>query len=87
MFTRRSGARLSDGLPGLYTVNGFYQVVLPLMPRALNEIANDSWVLGKQSEFSALSPQATTLQKDVVKLYTDEGVEGVGEATRVTAGQ
>jgi len=72
MFTRRSGARLSDGLPGLYTVNGFYQVVLPLMPRALKEIANDSWVLGKQSEFSALSPQATTLQKDVVKLYTDE---------------
>ena len=36
------------------------------MPRALTEIANDSWVLGKASEFSAISPQAATLQKDVV---------------------
>ncbi len=72
MFSLRSGAKLSEGLPGLFTVNGFYQVVLPQLPRALNEIANDSWVLGKASEFSALSPQAATLQKDVVKIYTDE---------------
>jgi type VI secretion system protein ImpL len=72
MFTRRSGARLSEGLPGLYTVAAFYQVVSPLMPRALNKVANDSWVLGKQLEFGVLSPQAATLQNDVVKLYTDE---------------
>jgi type VI secretion system protein ImpL len=72
LFTRRSGAVLTDGLPGLYTVDGFYKVVLPLLPRALTEIANDSWVLGKQSEFDAASPQALTLQHDVVNLYTDE---------------
>jgi type VI secretion system protein ImpL len=72
IFTRRSGARLTDGLPGLYTTDGFYKVVLPMLPRALSEVANDSWVLGKQSEFNAASPQALTLQTDVVKLYTDD---------------
>ncbi len=72
VFTRRSGAPLTAGLPGFYTVDGFYKVVLPDLPRALSEIANDSWVLGKQSEFDVTSPQAMTLQRDVVKLYTDQ---------------
>ena len=72
VFTRHSGASLRDGLPGLYTVDGFYKVVLPMLPRALSEVANDSWVLGKQSEFSVASPQAATLQQDVVKLYSEE---------------
>ena len=72
LFTRRSGAKMTDGLPGLFTVNGFHGVLLPLLPRALNEVASDSWVLGKQSEFSVSSPGALTLQRDVVKLYTDE---------------
>jgi type VI secretion system protein ImpL len=72
VFTRRSGASLSTGLPGLYTVDGFYKVVLPMLPQALAQVANDSWVLGKQSEFSVASPQAQTLQQDVVKLYSAE---------------
>ena len=53
-------------------MDGFYKVVLPQLPRALAEVASDSWVLGKQSEFDVTSPQAATLQRDVVKLYTDE---------------
>ncbi len=72
IFTRHSGANMRDGLPGLYTVDGFHNVVLPMLPRALTQVANDSWVLGKQSEFNTSSPQALTLQTDVVKLYTDE---------------
>jgi type VI secretion system protein ImpL len=72
LFTRRSGAKMTDGLPGLYTVDGFYKVVLPDLPRALTEVAGDSWVLGKQSEFSVADPRAATLQQDVVKLYTNE---------------
>jgi type VI secretion system protein ImpL len=72
VFTRRSGASLDSGLPGFYTVDGFYKVVLPMLPKALAQVADDSWVLGKQSEFSAASPQAQTLQQDVVKLYSDE---------------
>jgi type VI secretion system protein ImpL len=72
LFTRHSGAPLSDGLPGIFTVNGFHTVVLPLLPRALAEVASDSWVLGKQSEFDIADPRAMTLQHDVVKLYTDD---------------
>jgi type VI secretion system protein ImpL len=72
LFTRRSGAPLSQGLPGIFTVEGFHRVVLPLLPRALGEVASDSWVLGKQSEFDVTSPQALTLQRDVVKLYTED---------------
>ena len=72
LFTRRSGAGLNEGLPGFYTVDGFYKVLLPDLPSALSAVASDSWVLGKQSEFNVASPQAATLQQDVVKLYSDE---------------
>ena len=71
LFTRHSGVPLTEGLSGFYTTNGFYTVVLPLLPKALKEVADDSWVLGKQSEFDAASPQALSLQKDVTKLYTN----------------
>ena len=72
LFTRRSGTKLTEGLPGIFTVEGFHRVLLPLLPRALTEISNDSWVLGEKSEFNLANPVVLTLQKDVVKLYTDE---------------
>ncbi len=48
MFTRESGARLSRGVPGLYTYDGYRN----LFDKRLSEIIqiardNDAWVIGR----------------------------------------
>jgi type VI secretion system protein ImpL len=72
VFVRRSGTPMTDGIPGFYTVDGFYKVLLPQLPIATRQVASDSWVLGKQSEIDPNSPQVLNLQNDVVKLYTND---------------
>ncbi len=72
VFMRRSGTPLTDGIPGFYTVDGFYKVLLPQLPLATRQVASESWVLGKQSEVDPNSPQVLNLQNDVVKLYTND---------------
>ncbi len=69
VFYRRSGVPMTDGVPGFFTVNGFYKVLLPQLPNATKQVASDSWVLGKASEIDPTSPQAQTLQQDVINLY------------------
>lgn len=72
VFIRRSGAPMTDGVPGFYTIDGFYKVLLPQLPTATRQVATESWVLGKQSEIDPNSPQVLNLQNDVVKLYTTD---------------
>jgi len=72
VFVRGSGKPLTEGIPGFYTVDGFHKVVLPSLPNAAREVASESWVLGTRSEIDPRSPQMLTLERDVVKLYTDE---------------
>ncbi len=70
VFIRRSGAPLSDGVPGFFTVDGFYKVLLPNLPAATKQVASESWVLGKDAQIDPASPQMLSLQRDVVALYT-----------------
>ncbi len=70
VFIRRSGAPMTDGVPGFYTVDGFYKVLLPALPAATRQVASESWVLGKDAQIDLASPQVLTLQHDVVVLYT-----------------
>ncbi len=70
VFIRRSGAPMTDGVPGFYTVDGFYKVLLPTLPAATRQVASESWVLGKDAQIDPASPQVLTLQHDVVALYT-----------------
>jgi type VI secretion system protein ImpL len=72
VFMRVSGKPMTDGIPGFYTVDGFYKVLLPQLPIATRQVASESWVLGKQSEIDPTSPQVLNLQNDVVKLYTSD---------------
>jgi type VI secretion system protein ImpL len=72
VFIRRSGAPLTDGVAGFYTVDGFYKVLLPNLPSATTQVASESWVLGKAAEINPASPQVLTLQRDVIALYTRE---------------
>jgi type VI secretion system protein ImpL len=75
VFMRRSGTPMTDGIPGFFTVDGFYKVLLPDLPAATKQVASESWVLGKQSEIDPTSPQMLTLQNDVVKLYSADYVK------------
>ncbi|WP_158927904.1 type VI secretion system membrane subunit TssM [Acidisphaera sp. S103] len=72
VFHRRSGKPMTDGIPGFFTVNGFYKVLLPQLPIATRQAASESWVLGRQTEVDPNSPQALSLGTDVIKLYTDD---------------
>jgi type VI secretion system protein ImpL len=75
VFIRRSGLPMTNGIPGFYTVDGFYKVLLPQLPVATKQVTSESWVLGKQSEIDPSSPQVLNLQQDVVKLYTDDYIK------------
>ncbi len=73
VFVRASGKPLSDGIPGFYTVKGFYTVLLPTLPKAAKEVASESWVLGKRAELAPDSAEARQrLEHDVIKLYEND---------------
>ena len=72
VFVRKSGVPMTDGVPGFYTVDGFYKVLLPQLPLATRQVAGESWVLGKDAQIDPTSPQVLSLQHDVIALYTDE---------------
>ena len=69
IFVRASGKPLTDGIPGFYTVNGFYTVLLPALAGATKQVANESWVLGARSELAPDGAEALRLERDVVALY------------------
>ena len=72
VFTRASGKKLSDGVPGFFTVDGFHKVLLPALPAATREVASESWVMGQKVPGSLDNAQQTELANSVVKLYLDD---------------
>jgi type VI secretion system protein ImpL len=71
VFTRASGRRLSDGIPGFLTVDGFHKVLLPALASATREVSSESWVLGQKAPVLDTTQQSK-LANDVVKLYMDD---------------
>jgi type VI secretion system protein ImpL len=69
VFTRASGKPLTDGIPGFFTVNGFYTVLLPALGDATKQVASESWVLGNRAELAPDSAEAQRLERDVIVLY------------------
>ncbi|GGA88246.1 type VI secretion protein IcmF [Brucella endophytica] len=45
-FERKSGSSWRDGIPGIYTQQGYHQVVLPYAADAVQEALNEGWVRG-----------------------------------------
>jgi type VI secretion system protein ImpL len=75
LFVRGSGKPLTDGIPGLFTAQGFINVLLPSVPDVAKQIASESWVLGKQSEIDVSGPALEALQRGVVQLYEAETIQ------------
>ncbi|WKE65745.1 type VI secretion system membrane subunit TssM [Gallaecimonas kandeliae] len=47
VFERRSGTSLQQGIPGLYTRNGYQAVFLPEKDKIVKRLIEDSWVYGE----------------------------------------
>ncbi len=72
VFTRASGRRLSDGIPGFLTVEGFHKVLLPALATATREVAAESWVLGQKVPVNFDLPQQSEVANEVVKQYMED---------------
>jgi type VI secretion system protein ImpL len=72
VFIRDSGKKLSDGIPGFLTVDGFHKVLLPALSTATREVASESWVLGQKVAASLDLTQQSQVANEVVKLYMDD---------------
>lgn len=69
VFVRASGKKLSDGIPGFLTVDGFHKVLLPALPVATREASMESWVMGRGAAVSLDDAQQRALANAVVALY------------------
>ena len=69
LFVRASGKRLTDGIPGFLTVDGFHKVLLPSLAGAARSVVLESWVLGNRVAFDASDQQMQALRRDVIALY------------------
>jgi type VI secretion system protein ImpL len=75
VFTRASGAPLSQGVPGLFTVAGYdkgFRAQAPLLVKQLSE--EQGWVLGTPSDGQGVAQMATTLTA-VQQLYLNEYIK------------
>ena len=69
LFVRASGKKLTDGIPGFLTLEGFHNVLLPSLAGAAKGVLSESWVLGNREAFDPSGPQMPALQRDVITLY------------------
>ena len=75
VFTRASGAPLSQGVPGLFTVAGYdkgFRAQAPLMVKQLGD--EEAWVLGTASGGSGVERLKTTYT-EVQQLYLNEYIK------------
>src|SRR5262245_37469247 len=72
VFTRASGKKMSDGIPGFLTVEGFHKVLLPALATATREVASESWVLGQKVPVSLDLAQQSEVANEVVKQYMED---------------
>ena len=69
VFVRASGKKLSDGVPGFLTIDGFHKVLLPSLAGAAHDVATESWVLGKNAAVNLTPAQLQGLEQAVIQLY------------------
>lgn len=76
VFERSSGKPLSDGIPGLFTRQGYHQLFLPAVQDQLKAtVAEESWVLDAYSSFSLkeLTPaRIADIEQVLVRLYLQD---------------
>ncbi len=75
VFTRLSGKPLSEGVPGLYTYSGYHEVFTKASGERIKQLAEESWILGKQGQL-ADDPQALQRLTEAVRnLYLQDYIK------------
>lgn len=70
VLVRPSGRTLWDGIPGIYTRTGFFEVFLPASARLAEELAKESWVIGPTDRPGISAIQR--IREDMLSLYLDD---------------
>ncbi|RCX31137.1 type VI secretion system membrane subunit TssM [Thioalbus denitrificans] len=71
VFVRKSGLPLNQGVPGLYTYDGYHQVFARQAPDLVRELASESWILGPQAP-TADPAKLQELVASVRRLYLQD---------------
>lgn len=74
LLVRRSGRPLNQGIPALYTFDGYHQHFAPVTNRLIDAIAAESWVLGDAAQLQPDSPAAAQLFAAVRERYFQDYV-------------
>lgn len=74
LFVRASGKKLSDGIPGYLTVDGYQKSLLPALPAAAREAAAESWVTG-QGTLRLNEAEQRALVNAVVALFAADYIK------------
>jgi type VI secretion system protein ImpL len=74
VFVRSSGKQLTDGIPGIYTYDGFHDVYLSEALGVAARIQRDSWVLGPKGAAQQTEQALEALSRDVLDLYYNDFV-------------
>jgi type VI secretion system protein ImpL len=74
VFTRASGQPLTNGIPGLYSFNGYHKAFIAQSERVATQLADEEpWVLGTQGVLRLADPSAKSrLVDDVRRLYLED---------------
>ena len=72
VLVRSSGKPLNDGIPGIFTYEGFNTVFLPEAVSVAERVQNESWVLGPRGEAAQSEAALLALSRDVLDLYYND---------------
>jgi type VI secretion system protein ImpL len=75
LFVRASGKKLSDGVPGYLTVDGYHKALLPALPAAVREAAGESWVTGHGQSSGLSEAEHRALIDQVIALYAADYIK------------
>ena len=68
VFVRASGAGLDEGIPGLFTYEGFYKSYQEESRRLVDQIRKEDWVLGDEQD-KVSAGELQRLDQDIRRLY------------------
>ena len=69
---RSSGKPLNEGIEGIFTWNGFYNVFLPEAVSVAERVQSEAWVLGEQGALLDNETALLALSRDVLDLYYND---------------
>lgn len=75
VITRSSGKPLTEGVPGIFTYDGFHGTFLDQALSVAERIAGEAWVLDRSGEVELSQATSDALTRDVLNLYFDDFID------------